>query len=171
MSDLFARLSGKPEPSEAAIRQEMMKLSGSYADVCQNLEQRSFCWKQTYVPVAKGLLAAAPELSTPEAADLKLLVSKCPFHFGTTTTYSAANNELAPAGLIIVNPEDATKLGVADGGRLKVTGPAGSASGKVMINTMVPAGLLAASDNFADVNIQQIFPAGTNCVQVTASKG
>ena len=170
LSDLFARLTGKPEPSESALRQEMMKLSGSYTDVCQALEQSNFCWKQPYSPNDRALLAAKPELVAPEAADLKLMVSKCPFQFGTTTTYSAANNELAPEGVIIVNPEDAGKLGVADGGKLKVTGPAGSASGKVMIHAMMPAGLLAASDNFAGMNIQQIMPSGSNCVSVTAAK-
>ena len=170
LSDLFARLTGKPEPSESAVRQEMMDLCGSYTDVCQNLDQRNFCWKQAYAPEEKSLRAAMPELTAPVAAELQLLVGKCPFQFGTTTTYSAANNELAPAGLIIVNPEDAAKLGVVDGGKLKVTGPSGSASGKVMIHEMVPVGLLAASDNFADMNIQQIMQSGSNCVAVTAAK-
>ena len=170
LSELFARLTGKPEPSEKAIRQEMMELSGGYADVCLNLEQRSFCWKQAYAPAEQSLLAATPELTTPAAVDLQLLVGKCSFQFGTTTTYSKANNELAPEGLIFVNPEDAVKLGVANGGQLKVTGPAGSTRGKVMVHAMVPPGLLTASDNFADMNIQQIMPSGSNCVAVTASK-
>ncbi len=169
-SELFARLTGKPEPSEKAIRQEMMSLSGSYADVCQNLEQSSFCWKQAYAPTDKSLTAATPVLAEPVATEMQLLVGKCPFQFGTTTTYSAANNELAPSGVIIINPEDAAKLGVSDGGQLKVTGPAGSASGKVMVHSMVPTGLLAAGENFADMNIQQIMPSGSNCVAVTAAK-
>ena len=147
-----------------------MDLSGSYADVCQALEQRSFCWKQPYAPAEKTLVAATPELTAPETAELQLMLSKCPFQFGTTTTYSAANNELAPEGLIIVNPEDAGKLGVADGGKLRVTSPAGSASGRVMVHAMMPAGLLAASDNFAAMNIQQVMPVGSNCVAVTAAK-
>jgi len=170
LTDLFARLSGKPEPSEKAIRQEMMEVSGNYADVCQNLEQRDFCWKQAYTPESKSLTGAAPELTAPEAADLKLLIGKCPFQFGTTTTYSPANQELAPEGVIIINPDDAAKLGVVDGGKLKVTGPAGSTSGKVMVNAMMPVGLLAAGDSFPAMNIQQIMPAGSNCVAVTAAK-
>jgi len=170
LSELFARLSGKPEPSEHTLRREMMELGGRYAEVCQNLEKHSFCWKQPYAPADRTLLAATPDLTTPAVIELQLLVGKCPFQFGTTTTYSAANNELAPAGLIIVNPTDAARLGVSDGGRLKVTGPAGTASGKVMVHAMVPVGLLAASDNFADMNIQQIMPSGSNCVAVTAVK-
>jgi len=170
LSELFARLTGKPEPSENAVRREMIELSGSYADLSKNLEQSGFCWKQAYSPAANSLLGAAPELSTPPTADLQLLVGKCPFQFGTTTTYSAANNELAPEGVIFVNPEDAARLKVADGGRIKVTGPAGSASGKVMVRDMVPAGLLSAADNFADLNIQQVVSSGSNCVPVTAVK-
>jgi formate dehydrogenase alpha subunit len=170
LSELFARLTGKPEPSENAIRQEMMDCSGSYADVCQSLEQRSFCLKQPHAPADKSLVAATPELIKPATVELQLLVGKCPFQFGTTTTYSAANNELAPAGLIIVNPEDAARLKVVDGGMLKVSGPAGSANGKVTVHEMVPVGLLAAADNFKDMNIQQIVPSGSNCVAVTATK-
>ncbi|MGW8313777.1 MAG: molybdopterin-dependent oxidoreductase, partial [Desulfuromonadales bacterium] len=134
LCELFARLSGKPEPSENSVRQEMMELSGSYAEVCQNLESRSFCWKKAYVPTAKSLMAALPELQVPVDAELQLLVGKCPFQFGTTTTYSEANNELAPAGIIFVSPADASRLGVVDGGQLKVTGPAGSASGRAVIH-------------------------------------
>ncbi len=170
ISDLLARLTGKPEPSEQVLRQEMMDLSGSYSDVCQNLETLNFCWKRAYAPADKSLQAAAPVLTAPEEADLKLMLSKCPFQFGTTTTYSAANNELAPEGLIIINPADAAKLGVDNGGQLRVTGPAGTASGKVMVHGMVPAGLIAAADNFVGMNIQQILPSGSNCVAVTAAK-
>jgi len=86
------------------------------------------------------------------------------------TTYSAANLELAPSGVLIINPADAARLAVAEGGLLKVTGPAGSTSGKVMISAKVPAGLLTASDHFAALNIQQIMPAGVNCAPITAVK-
>ena len=155
LSDLFARLTGKPAPSESALQKEMLELCGT---------------TQLHLPTEQSLLAAAPALATPATGELLLLVGKCPFQFGTTTTYSAANNELAPAGLIIVNPSDAANFGVADGGQLKVTGPSGSATGKVMVHEMVPAGLLTAADNFSEMNIQQIVPSGSNCVTVTASK-
>jgi len=163
ISDLFARLTGKPEPSEHVIRQEMMDLSGQYTDVCQALEKVDCCWKQAYTPADKSLTAATPELVVPDAADLKLLLSKCPFQFGTTTTYSAANNELAPEGLVLISPDDASKLGVDNGSQLNITGPVGSARGKVMVHDMMPSGLIAASDNFAAMNVQQIM--------VTAAKG
>ncbi len=170
LCEVFARLSGKPEPSELALRREMMDLSGRYTDVCQNLDQLSFCWKQPFHADDRSLLAASPELISPTTAEMQLLVGKCPFQFGTTTTYSPANHELAPEGLIIINPADAARLDVADGDRLQVTGPVGSARGKVMVSPMVPPGLVTASDNFADMNIRQILPSGSNCVAVSAAK-
>ena len=149
---LFTTLSGKPAPSEATLRSQLAE------------QQRPF------VPTDGSLKGAAPALDAQAPAELHLLIGKCPFHFGMMTTYSAANVELAPAGVIIINPADAARLGVAEGGQLKVTGPAGSASGKVMIKEKVPAGLLTASDNFAALNIQQIMPVGANCVPVAVVK-
>jgi formate dehydrogenase alpha subunit len=151
-ADLFTALSGKPAPSEATLRSELTGQSWPGA------------------PASGSLKGATPALATPESAELQLLVGKCPFHFGSATASSAACLELAPEGVIFISPVDAARLGVAEGGQLKVTGPAGSATGKVLIRDKVPAGLLTASDNFADLNIQQIVPAGANCVAVTAAK-
>lgn len=151
-ADLFTALSGKPAPSEVTLRSQMA-------------EQRL-----PFSPVSGSLKGTNPKLPSMATSDLQLLVGKCPFHFGALTTYSAANLELAPTGVILINPTDAARLGVAEGGQLKVTGPVGSACGKVMISGKVPAGLLTASDNFAGLNIQQIMPSGSNCAAVTAVK-
>ena len=153
IADLFTALSGKPAPSEAALHGQLAGQPGAFA------------------PAAGSLQGAAPALTVPTTAELQLLVGSCPFHFGTATTCSAANLELAPAGVILVNPADAARLGITEGSQIKVSGPAGSASGRAMINDKVPAGLLSASDNFADLNIQQIMPSGSNCVAVTIAKG
>jgi formate dehydrogenase alpha subunit len=150
---LFTALSGKPAPGEAALRS---LLPGQ---------------QQGFAPVPGGLRGATPALDAPPIGEMQLLVGKCPFHFGTMTTCSPANLELAPEGAILINPADAARLGVAAGDRLKVTGPAGTASGKALILTKVPAGLLTASPEFTDLNIQQIIPGGSNCVTVTVTRG
>jgi formate dehydrogenase alpha subunit len=170
LADLFGRITGKPAPSDAAVRQEMIELAGVYSDVCQHLEQRSFCWKSAYAPGNKSLSAATPELTAPPAADLQLLIGKSRFQFGSTTTVSAATSELDASGIIEISPQDAAKVGVADGGRIKLQGAAGSATGPVKITDRLPAGLLFAPYNFADLNIQQVAAAGGNCLPVTASK-
>jgi formate dehydrogenase alpha subunit len=153
IADLFTALSGKPAPSEAALRGQLAEQKGVFA------------------PVAGSLQGAVPAFTAPAPAELRLLVGSCPFHFGTVTTCSAASLELAPAGVILINPADAARLGLREGDQVDVTGPAGSARGKAMLKETVPSGLLAAFDNFADLNIQQLMPSGSNCVAVTAAKG
>ena len=170
LADLFAALSGKAAPSETAVRNELVELSASYSDLCQTLEQRSFCWKQPYSPADGSLKGATPPLSAPPRPALQLLVGKHPFQFGSTTTFCAATCEVAGTGVILVSAVDAAGLGVSDGARLKVSGPAGAFSGPVQISAQVPPGLLFAPYHCRGLNALQAV-AGSNCVAVTAAKG
>jgi formate dehydrogenase alpha subunit len=170
LADLFAAVSGKPAPSETALRSELIELTGSYSDLCQTLGQRSFCWKEPYRPTPGTLQGTTPALTAPAAAELQLLVGKSPFQFGTTTTFCPATSELTGNGAILVNPRDAATLGVAgEGARLKVTGPAGAFTGPVTVTEQVPPGLLFAPYNFAALNAQRAV-TGSNCVPVTAAR-
>jgi formate dehydrogenase alpha subunit len=51
---------------------------------------------------------------------------------------------------------------------VRITSTTGSARGPVRLSDSVPKGLLFAPYHFADINIQQVIPAGQNrtCVQV-----
>lgn len=170
LADLFARVTGKPAPSDAAIRQEMFEMGGVYSDVCQILEQRPFCWKEAYAPANQSLTAAQPELKAAPAADLQLLIGKSRFQFGFSTTFSKAVADLEKEGVIEISAADAAKLGIADGGRISLTGPAGSATGPVKVSAQQPAGLLFAPYNYAALNVQQVAAAGSNSVAVKAAK-
>ena len=170
LADLFSRISGKPEPSDAAVRQEMIELGSLYSDVCQTLEQRSFCWKEAYAPAKQSLTATVIKLTPVPENELQLLIGKSRFQFGSTTTASAATAELEASGVIEISAEDAGKIGVADGGRIKLSSPAGAVTGPVKVSEQLPSGLLFAPYNFADLNIQQIATTGSNSVPVTAAK-
>ncbi|MDT8441200.1 MAG: molybdopterin-dependent oxidoreductase [Desulfuromonadales bacterium] len=170
-ASLYAVLAGKPEPSEAALRDEMIRLSGSYQDICQTLGQRSYGWKQPWSPEPGSLRGQLPALAPPPMAELQLLVGSSPFQFGTTTTFGQATNELDKGGQIEINPVDAERLDVANqGARLRLTGPGGSCSAGVVVSDRVPPGLLFAPGNFAELNANQVLTADSNCVPVTASK-
>lgn len=169
LADLFAALSGKAAPSETALRNELAELSACYSDLCQALDQRSFCWKHPYTPESRSLKGATPLLAAPADVPMQLLVGKSPFQFGSTTTFCAATNEVAGIATILVNPADAASLGLADGARLKVTGPAGAITGPAQISVLVPPGLLFAPYHCAELKALQAV-AGGNCVAVTATK-
>jgi formate dehydrogenase alpha subunit len=170
LADLLAAVTGKPAPSAAAVRKELIELAGNYSDLCQTLGERQFCWKQPFSPASGSLKSATPKLAAPVTAELQLLVGKSPFQFGTTTTACTASAGLGDDGKILVNPVDASKLGITGAGAsLRITGPAGVITGPVAISTQVPAGLLFAPYNFAGLNAQQAV-AGSSCVPVTAVK-
>jgi formate dehydrogenase alpha subunit len=170
LTDLFAILTGKPAPSEAQLRKELAGLVGSGSDSFNTRGAHSFCRKTAFRLTSQGLKGATPELTVPAEAGLHLLVGKSPFQFGTTTTFSAATNELAGTGVILINPHDAATLGVAsEGTSLKVTGPAGTITGPVQVSDQVPPGLLFAPYNFAGLNALQAV-VGSSCVPVTAAK-
>lgn len=165
-ADLFARLTGKPVAGPAALHREWMELTGQPSPCCATDGERDFC----YPLAAAGSRKAAVPKGTVPADGTLLLVGKHPYHFGGTTALSPAARDLAPRGEILLSPADAERFGVATGERLKVTGPAGTAVGPIRISDQLPTGLLFAPTFCADLNIQQIMPAGANCVAVTAVK-
>lgn len=169
-ADLFTALSGKPAPSEAALRSQLVELTGLYADVCQNLGERSFCWKQPFAPSAGSLKGAAPAKEVAAAAGLQLLVGTSPFHFGTLTNACAANNEVAGDPRILISPADAEQLNVANkGARLKLTGAAGAITATVQVSDRIQPGVLYVPYNLAGFNTLQVV-AANGCEPVTATK-
>ncbi|PLX77952.1 MAG: NADH-quinone oxidoreductase subunit G [Desulfuromonas sp.] len=168
---LYARLSGKPEPSETAMRGELAKLAGCYSDQCQALDCQTFCWKEFWRPDSKSLKAATPDLSAPQPVELQLVVGKSPFQFGSTTIHSSATGELDQSVKIHINVKDAERLDVANqGARLKLVSTAGSFSAGVLVSDRIPVGLVFVPGNFAETNARQALQAGSHCIAVTASK-
>lgn len=122
-----------------------------------------------FAPKEKGLNFTAVKAAAVPSG-MQLLSGKILFHFGTTSTFAEGNLEVAAAGYIEMNDADAQSLGVKDGDTVKVTSALGSAVGKVKVDGKVQAGLLFAPYHFADVNVQQLMPAGTNLVAVSVAK-
>jgi formate dehydrogenase alpha subunit len=129
------------------------------------------CFKPLSAPKKQSLKFVRVDGSKAGAAKgMQLLSGKILFHFGTTSTFSESPLEVAPEGYIEVNPKDAQKLGVSDGGALRVKSTVGAAQGKVRISDNVPEGLLFAPYHFSDLNINQVLPSATNSTAVEVSK-
>lgn len=92
------------------------------------------------------------------------------FHFGTTSTFAPGPLSVAPDGYVEVNAADAANLGVADGGKLRLTSSAGEVVAPVKVSSSVPAGLLFAPYHFATVNVQKLMTGVQNRVTVKAVK-
>lgn len=169
LASLLAAMTGTPALDEAALQEEIKRLCGLYEDVCFTGQGRKSCLKSAWQPQPKGLKLASVAGST-SATGLKLLAGNILFQFGTTTTSSEGTCQVAPAGYIEMNPADGEACGVKDGGKVKLTTSVGSAQGPVRFSDQLPAGLVFAPIHFADVNVLQAIPAGSNCVKVDVAK-
>jgi formate dehydrogenase alpha subunit len=169
LAALFARLLPAGTVSAAAaVQDEIRQLTPLYTEVCSTDGSgcRS-CLKEPFRPENQSMTYSSVEAGA-GVEDLQLLTGKMLFHFGTTSTFAAGNLEAAAAGYIEMHPEDAAACGVKAGGTVRITSTTGSARGPVRLSDSVPKGLLFAPYHFADINIQQVIPAGQNrtCVQV-----
>lgn len=170
-AELYGRLTKMPVTiSRAGILAEVSSLTSLYGDVCFMGDDRNRpCLKQPYAPAGKNFTWQLVSASD-ECSGLQLLSGTSSSHFGTTSTWSAAPQEVEPEGLVQIHPEDAREAGVKDGENLKLSSKNGATSGKVKVTADVPRGLLFAPYNFTDLGIQQLIPDGSNRADVTLAK-
>ncbi|MDY0268679.1 molybdopterin-dependent oxidoreductase [Trichloromonas sp.] len=174
--DIFAALYRLLDPKAEAITldsitAEIKQTVPVYGSVgpCGG-ERCRYALRLPFVSKEKGLSFTPVKAATAAGEGMHLLSGKLLFHFGTTSTYAEGNLEVADSGYVEMNTADAQKLGVKDGDAVKVTSTVASVTGKIKVGDKVPAGLLFAPYHFADLNIQQLMPAGSNLVAVSVTK-
>lgn len=171
---IFAELYGRLTKthvnfSRSAILSEIKELTTLYEGAESRSDERGTCLKKTYSVADKGLKYQLITVS--DAADgLQLLTGTSARHFGTTSTWAPAPMEVEPQGLLRINPEDAKKAGVADGEMLQLNNGQGKVTGKVVVTTDVPQGLIFAPNNFTELGAMQLVPDGSNRASVQAAK-
>ncbi len=130
---------------------------------------------QTKAPYAvRGDYAFAPVVPGAGASGdvgSRLLAGPILFHSGTTTTWSENNLKVAPTGYVEISREDAGKLGLGDGARVKLTSAAGSITGPARVSDRLQPGLLFAPYHFRDLNANALLGGNTNLVEVKVEKG
>ncbi|HEY6871229.1 MAG TPA: molybdopterin-dependent oxidoreductase [Geobacteraceae bacterium] len=162
LAELYSRLTGgEPVRSVAEVRQEIEGLVPLYAGGKK-------------VPFApKGDCAFAPVASSVAGGEAghRLIAGPILFHSGTTTARSANNLTVAPAGYLEISREDAGKLGIDDGARVKVTTASGSVTAPARVSDRLQAGLLFAPHHFPDLNVNALLAGNCNLVGVKVEKG
>lgn len=78
------------------------------------------------------------------------------YNVGTMTRRSETSDRMAPHDYVEVHPEDAVKLGIADGSRLRVRSRFGEAFAPARLTRRVPPGVAFMTFHFPET--------GTNCV-------
>jgi formate dehydrogenase alpha subunit len=172
LAALYGKLAPKTESVKlASVIAEIKQLVPAYGTTEACAGER--CRRQVrgrFNPAEKSMFFSDVKAPAAPTAGLKLLSGKILFHFGTTSTFAEGNLEAAPAAYVEMHPADAEACGVKDGEVVKVTSAVGTAKGAVKVSSKVQPGLVFAPYHFADMNVQQIIPAGSNLVAVQVSK-
>ena len=158
--------------SPAGILAELKAAVPLYAGDCSVVDGR--CTGAVKSPAAlKSGAAFAPVTAAQGAAadGLKLLVGAIGFHNGTMSTRSDNNLSVSPEGYLEIHPEDASRLGIADGAPLKVSSSAGSITGPARISGRLQPGLLFAPAHFRELNANALLAGSANLVGVKVEKG
>jgi formate dehydrogenase alpha subunit len=171
LTDLYRRLAPGSVAADAdVLLEEARQLGGLYGAICFNSDRGlSSCVKEPFRPADRSMTCQVATASAAPAGTM-LLAGKVLHHFGTTTTYADGALAVSPAGFVELSGADAKACGVAAGDKIKVTAGSASIVAPVRISDDLPQGLLFAPYHFADLNVQQLVPAGSNLVAVTLAK-
>ncbi|WHZ23339.1 MAG: NADH-ubiquinone oxidoreductase chain G [Nitrospira sp.] len=90
-------------------------------------------------------LASSPHTG---ANTFTMLFVQTLFHSGKFSTRSKGLLQLQQDGFLSINPEDANRLGLAEGGQVRVSNPRGSVTTTVKIRARVPVGVVWFPEHF-----------------------
>lgn len=149
LGDLYARLSGGAIPSLSALQ----------AEIAPVVKRRA----------ARGSFSVVTP-QAPASGSFTLLAAPALRHNGSYTAWSANNLLVAPKASVSLNPADAAKLGVSDGGAVTLSAAGATVSLPVVIAAAVPAGLAVAPTHFA-CGLNNLLTKAAASQSVTISKG
>lgn len=173
--DIFAEMYGKLASAGVIagpeqILTEIKALSNLYGGECSVVKGRCQGSGKRGFVLKEGLSFAPALSSTVEGGECQLLVGPILYHNGTMSSWSANNLTVAPNGYIAISPEDAGRLGIAEGAPLRVTSAAGSMTGPARISKSLQKGLLFAPHHFRDLNANSLLEGNANVVTVKVEK-
>jgi predicted molibdopterin-dependent oxidoreductase YjgC len=151
--------------SPAEVMDEIASIVPIYAGVSySNLEKDGIQWpskngwKKRFFPVEYIGPAERPDDKYP----LWIIPRGFHYHYGIGTTNKRAMGlaKVYPDSCIEVHPEDATKAGLGDGDRVKVTSPRGELETSCKISGAVPRGLAYFATTFFPVFVNNLIAPG-----------
>jgi predicted molibdopterin-dependent oxidoreductase YjgC len=151
--------------SPAEIMEEIATLVPFYAGVSySNLEKSGIQWpskngwKQRFLPVEYKGPAEQPDNKYP----LWIIPRGFHYHYGigTTTKRAMGLAKVFPDSCIEVHPEDATKVGLKDGDKVKIVSPRGEVETVCRISGAVPKGVAYFATTFFPVFVNNLLISG-----------
>ncbi len=172
IGELISRLTGAPHArSVAEVTVEMQEASGIYGGSCTLVDGRcSGLTKAMPAAPATYAFSAATVPAAPAVEPFTLIVGPIGFHNGSMSTRSANNLTVSPAGFVEVASADAARLGIVDGGSVRVTAANVSITGPAKVSSRIQAGTIFAPVHFRDLKASSLLPANATSVGVKVEK-
>jgi predicted molibdopterin-dependent oxidoreductase YjgC len=154
---------GYQNPAE--IMEEIASLVPSYAGATySNLEKGGIQWsskngwKKRFFSIEYKGAAEQPDDKFP----LWIIPRGFHYHYGigTTTKRAMGLAKVFPDSCIEVHPEDATKAGLEEGGKVKVVSPRGEVETTCRISGAVPKGVAYFATTFFPVSVNNLLISG-----------
>jgi formate dehydrogenase alpha subunit len=151
--------------SPAEIMEEIASLAPIYAGVnYHSLEKGGIQWssmngrKRRFFPIEYKGPVEQPDDKYP----LWIIPRGFHYHYGigTTTKRAAGLAKVFPDSCVEVHPEDATKAGLEDGGKVKVVSPRGEVETTCKISGAVPKGVAYFATTFFPVFVNDLLVSG-----------
>jgi formate dehydrogenase (NADP+) alpha subunit len=164
LAEFYGRLAGTSrQRSTAEIRAEIARLVPAYGESALAKKPYDFsAAKPAFAPVAPS---AAP------VSGFRLLAGPILYHNGATSTFSDNNREVSPSAYVEIAAADAARLGIAEGGTIKVTTAQGSVTAPAKVTERVQPGLLFAPWHFRETAVTALLRGGSALIEATVEKG
>jgi formate dehydrogenase alpha subunit len=126
--------------------------------------------ESTAAPKGPFSFVVAATAEAPATTGFTLMAGPILFHNGATSTWSENNREVASAPYVEIQAADAAKLGIADGGAIRLTTAAGSLAGIAKITERLQPGLLFAPYHFPEFPVSGLLKGNSTMVEIKVEK-
>jgi predicted molibdopterin-dependent oxidoreductase YjgC len=145
-----AEASDEPgEPGDSPVRPEGSPDSEQEADAVEAVEAVARAEEETQArPATVTFTRGAPyESPALDSYSLRLIAHRKLYDLGTLVQHSPSIAALAPGSTLLIHPYDLDRLGLGDGGRVKVTSPRTTLTVEAHASTSIPRGAAALTVN------------------------
>jgi len=160
---IMKMLGGEQFESEKQILKKIVKNVEAYSGInVDEVYEGKDCWADKEVKFRRfntRTLEAVEDIRS-EKYPLILITFRSPHHFltGELTSKSKTLRKSKDGAYIYISAEDAKKIGVDDGERVKVTSIASSLDAEVKISEKFSAGVVGAHFHFKELLVNKLFP-------------
>lgn len=169
--DIFEEIR-KYTPIYAGITYERIDKVGLQWPCTDKEHLGTMCLHKDSFPRGKGLLQGieyqAPAELTNDEYPIILTTGRMLYHYNIMTRHSKNLDALRPHELAQINPQDATKIGIGEGDKIRVTSRRGSIVTKVTLSDRVSPGLIFMTFHYKESPVNELTNAAFDPISKTA---